>query len=52
MTPTRQNENVFLKSTRDASYILVKEVGWPGYEWILATFFYANLMVFSGSSVA
>ena len=22
----------FLKSTRDASYILAKEVGWPGYE--------------------
>ena len=22
----------FLKSTRDASYNLVKEVGWPGYE--------------------
>ena len=27
----------FLKSTRDASYILAKE-GWPGYEWVLATF--------------
>ena len=23
---------MFLKSTRDASYILGKEVGWPGYE--------------------
>ena len=28
---------MFLKSTRDASYILAKE-GWPGYEWVLATF--------------
>ena len=43
MTPARLIENVFLKSTRDASYILAKE-GWPGYEsWQL--FFYANLMV-------
>ena len=24
--------NCFLKSTRDASYILAKKVGWPGYE--------------------
>ena len=32
MTPARYNENAFLKSTRDASYILPKEVGWPGYE--------------------
>ena len=28
----------FLKSTRDASYILAKGVGWLGYEWVLATF--------------
>ena len=38
MTPARLNGNIFLKSTRDASYILAKGVGWPGYEWALATF--------------
>ena len=37
---------------RDASYILAKEVGWPGYEWSWQLFFYVNLMVYPGSTVA